>query len=219
MTMKVYEAVATFGNQTARGFYGPGYVGFTVRKRDFVAAGIQWFERWDAIVDLPCPSHTFIITGLDSTVEAFGDGVHSGTLTHYLTDPDVALLIRRPMGWTPDLGARIVAAADRRIGKKYGYWLIAGMAISNSFAGRALSWLTRGWFTRKVNALFDSRSTEICSGLVAESLQEQPELAGVGCLKEPHYTLKPVDLFTDGLAFEPDAVELLPTDTFSPLPP
>jgi hypothetical protein len=188
----------------------PGYIAFTVRKKDFIAQGISWFERWDAMRKLPVPTHTFIVAYDGATIEAFANGVHEGKLDVYLNDPNVCLLVRRPVGYTVDLGSRIVQSAAKHVGHGYGYWLIAGMAVSNSFVGRGLDWLTRGWFHRTVEKCADSKTTEICSELVAIAAGDQPELANKGVLDWPTYTVKPVDLFCCDTIFDGGAIELLP---------
>lgn len=190
--------------------YGEGFDAFTVRKKDFVAAGIRWFSRWDEMPGLPPVSHAFKIIGKDLTIEAFSDGVHYGTLTAYLSDPDVALLVRKPILWTPEMGRGMVEQAQKHLGDKYGYTLIVAMALTRSFLGRGLDWLTRGWTTRFVDDLLDSKRQEICSELVAMADQAQPELAGKGVLAQPANTITPVMLFGDAAIYEPGAVELVP---------
>lgn len=186
---------------------GAGYNCFIVRKKDFISQGIQWFSRWNDLPNLPVPSHAFIATGPDFTIEAFGDGVHTGTFANYLNDQNSALLVRKPKNWTPELGSAIVGAATKHLGEKYGYFLIAGMALSNSFLGKGLDKITGGWTTRKLDSMFDNSSTDICSELVAKS----DVAAGMtgGILLKPADTIKPIDLFTDQVIYEPDAIELL----------
>jgi hypothetical protein len=189
-----------------------GYVGFTVRKHDAVAAGIRWFESgWNKVGWGVKPSHTFLISDSDETIEAFGNGIHRGTLTAYLHDPDVALLVRRPFGWTAEMGRNIVEAGSMHLGHKYGYWLIAGMAVSRSFLGMALNWATRGWFGRRVQGWCDGKQAEICSELVSLAMQGQGGLVRRGVLQQAANTITPVDLFRDSFAFEPCdyAIELV----------
>ena len=198
------------------GNYAPGYAAWTVTHGNFISQGIRWFTRWDALLKLPIPSHAFIITGQDSTVEAFPDGVHPGTLSAYLNDPEVALLVRKPFGWTPEMGAAIVAAANQRIGEHYGYSLIVGMAIANSFLGRGLDWITRGHFGNWVEGVFENSHQEICSEMQGDALRSIPSLATRGCLQTPSYTLAPVDTFVDQFVFEPDCIELVPAGSSIP---
>ena len=203
--MNITEQKAQYGTT-----YDVGYVGFTVTRHSFIAAGISWFQHWDKIKNVPTPTHVFVITGEDETVEAFPNGVHRGTLQKYLCNPDVALLVRRPWHWTPGLGGQIAAKAAEFIGQSYGYWLIAGMAVSNSLLGRSLSWLTRGWFGRTVEKLCDGKRSQICSELTARALNAQPLLHELGILKYAEATITPMELFSDKLVFESGAIELVP---------
>lgn len=189
--------------------YGPGFNCFTVRRGDFVSRGIQWFTRWEDVANIPV-SHTFPVCGPDYTIEAFGNGVHPGTLSAYLDDPNVALLVRRPRGWDPDLGARMVAEAKRHIGRGYDYKLIAGMAVSNMFVGKGLDWLTHGRFSELVDKWADTRSREICSEMMALVDQAMPELARLGILaNKKAWQIDPAGLFNSEAVFEPGAIELV----------
>lgn len=191
--------------------YDVGYSGFTIRRKDFVAAGIRWFSHWDSLPDIPSPSHCLIITGPDSTIEAMADGVRAGSLDSYLNDPDVALLVRRPVHYSHDLGQRIADEAATHDGDGYGYSLIGALAVSNSVLGKGIDWLTRGWFGRTVCNIADSKKQEMCSELVGLSMQAQKDLFYLGCLSKPANTIKPVDLFKDRFIYEPVdyAVELV----------
>jgi hypothetical protein len=189
--------------------YKPGYVGFTVTRDSLIAQGISWFQKWDWLHGLPLPTHTFIVTGEDETVEAFPDGVKCGTMRHYIDDPDVCILVRRPLDYSLDMGWGIVREAKLHIGEKYGFGLIAGMAVTNSLLGKALSWATRGWFARTVEGWADGKKSQICSELVARALQAQPQLNGVGILADRPATITPMELFKDCLCFEGGATELV----------
>ena len=178
--VKIVEQKAQWGVN-----YSMGDTGFLIRKRDFVSAGISWFERWDAIPDLPRPSHAFIIGLRDETIEAFGDGVHTGTISAYLHDPNVALLVRHPTGWTLGLAARICHPASKHIGDRYGYRLILAMALLNTYTGHLIDRLTHGEFGEWIERLGDSKRSEICSQLVAKAMQAQGELTGLGVLSKP----------------------------------
>lgn len=187
-----------------------GYNAFITRRKDFISAGIRWFSRWDDLPGVPPVSHAFIISGPNETIEAFGNGVGRGTLSAYLNDPNVALLIRVPSGYTEDLGQRIVAEAAKHIGDRYGYVLIAAMALTNTILGHGIDKATGGWLSRKVDGWADGKREEICSELVAIADAAQPELAGRGILKNPASTIKPVDLMGDAVIYQPGAVELIP---------
>lgn len=185
-----------------------GWVGFLSRHNDFIAHGINWFSRWDEISNIPI-THTFIITGPDSTIEAFKDGVKPGTLSAYLNDPEVALLVRKPIKWTPDMGARIVGKAQMHEGEKYNDWLIFADAASNTLLGHYLDHLFHGAISQHLTEWADSPNKEICSKLVAVAVN-QPETQSFGVLANPAASIKPIDLFEDQYIFDPGAYELLP---------
>lgn len=192
--------------------YFVGCSAFNIRRHDFVAAGIRWFEHWDNIPDLelPLPSHTYIITGQNETEEAFGNGVHSGTLSAYFNDPNVAVLVRKPIGWTPEIGIQIVNAAMTYDGQKYAYWQIAAMAASHSFFGQVASRLTGGWLGHQLEKMADSKDSAICSEVVAGAMLEV--YGKRGCLKgHAPFNVNPAMLFGDNELYEPDAIELLPS--------
>lgn len=186
--------------------YDVGYVGFISRRRDFVAAGINWFSRWDQLDDDPPVSHTFVITGMDMTIEAFTSGVSYGSLAAYLKNPDVALLVRKPRGLTPQLGMRIMDAARSHLGEKYDYGLICANVLANTFVGHWINRLCRDWPNRAVCRLLGKNCRMICSELVATVL-DQPELKPF--LNRSADTVKPQDLFEDTAVFDPGAIELV----------
>lgn len=191
--------------------YGPGWVGFVCHRDEFIAAGIDWFERWDTITRLPlgAASHTFIIGAGGLTVEAFEGGVFRGSIYDYLNDPDTALLTRCPRNLTPDLARRIVDRAQMHIGEPYNNALIAAHAAANTFAGHLINRLTGGRFENWLCARADRPNTWICSKEVATDLQ-QPELNyPASVLTWPPCTVNPVDLFEDVKVFEPGAIELV----------
>jgi hypothetical protein len=186
-----------------RGNYDIGYIGFTITKASFIAAGISWFTKWDALPNLPKPTHCFIVTGEDETVEAFSKGVDRGTLSSKLADENVGVLIRRPRHYSRDMGARLAMESGKYVGEKYGYWLVATLAVSNSIIGRLFSTLTGGWFERFVTSLGDKKKEQMCSELCARTMQTEPELAKLGVLQQEARTIVPVELFTDPYCFEP----------------
>jgi hypothetical protein len=190
-------------NGNGPGSYRIGYAGFTRRKKkDVVACGITHFTGPWSLADIT-PTHVLLCTGEDECVEALAEGVVKMPLQRYFEDPNTEIFFRRPRRWTSDMGERIRRAAYRRVGRKYGYALIAGNAIANSMIGKALTGLTRGWFGKAILRLFDSESTDICNEVASECLNEQPELYGVGVLRLPSYMINPKMLFSDDGVFEP----------------
>ncbi len=190
--------------------YNEGYDGFTVRAKDFVAAGVKWFERWDQIPGAPPVSHTLKIVGENKTIEAFGDGVRYGTVDAYLNDPDCALLIREPVGWTPEMGRRMTAEAEKHLGEKYNWFLIAMMAISRTYLGRFVDNKTKGKLSTWLQDWADNAKSEICSSLVARVDNAQPELEGKSVLAMPPFKILPIMLFVDPVIYKPGAIELIP---------
>lgn len=184
--------------------YDVGYVGFVIRQHDAIAAGIQWFEdQWGCLTGKLIPHHTLVIIGDDLTVEAFGHGVDYGTVSAYLDDPHTALLVRRPRHYTESMGESIKASAEKMVGHKYGYILIAAMAVSHSAVGRLLGWATMGNFQKWVAHLADASQQEICSELVARCLLEQPSLKDFSQNLNPPEAATPLAEFEDQDVFEP----------------
>jgi hypothetical protein len=191
--------------------YGPGWIGFISRRKDFVAAGIDWFSRWEEISGIPI-SHTFNIAGEDLTIEAFEKGVDDGSLADYLNDPDVALLVRKPRLLDPDMARLIVDTAASHLGEPYNNKLIAAMASGETFLGRGLSWITGGRMVRWICWLADRAQQWICSKLVRVSVDHPPYSQYRGVMEMPPYVVLPIDLFEDVFIFEPGAIELIPSD-------
>ena len=203
--MNVIEQNPQFGVN-----YDVGFDAFTCHPKDFITAGIGWFERWDALPGVPPASHALKIVGEDQTIEAFFDGVRYGKLSDYLNDPECALLVRRPILWTPDMGARMVAEAEKHLGEKYNYFLIAMMAIGHSFLGHWIDKQTDGKFSRWLEKLADGTNSEICSQLVAKVNSAMPELRDKSVLKLPPYDITPLLLIGDSVIYEPGTIELIP---------
>lgn len=190
--------------------YDVGYDGFVARQKDFIAAGIKWFERWDAIPGTPPVSHALKIVGENQTIEAFGDGVHYGKLSDLLNDPDAALIVRKPKGWTPELGERLKAEAEKHLGEKYNYMLIVALAIAHSYFGRWLDKLTKGKFATWIEGIADRKRYDICSVCVSRINNAMPEFQGKGVLSNPLYDITPIMLCGDQTIYESGAVELVP---------
>lgn len=192
--------------------FGAGWVGFVCHRDEFIAAGIDWFERWDTITRLPlgAASHTFTLVGAGLTIEAFEGGVFRGSIFSYLSDANTALLVRRPRCLSADLAHRIADRAQTHIGQPYNNALIAAHAAANTYAGHLINCITRGRFEDWLCLHADKPNTWICSKEVATDLQ-QPELLYPGSvLTRPPCAVKPVDLFEDEKIFEPGAIELVP---------
>lgn len=187
-----------------------GYSGFIVQHHSFVSAGIRWFTRWDELPGVPDPSHAFVITGPDNTVEAFSTGVRQGTLSAYLNDPTCALLVRKPADWTALMGQRIAEEAFKRVGEKYAFLTDAALAVSGSIGGHLINVLTRGWFALTIARLAEQSRHDMCSEMTAKCLQAITSLSHRGCLQENADLITPARLFCDAFCYETGATELLP---------
>lgn len=181
--------------------YKPGYVGFTFHSGSFISEGIGYFTRWDRTSRIPV-SHALIVSGENECIEAQGSGVVVSDLQKYFKDLKYTIAFKKPVGWTPELGEKIVASARERVGMKYGYSLIVGSAITHSVFGKLLDRITRGWSTRTVTRAFDSKKQEICSELVAHALWDQPEYEHVPLLQRQASEITPQMLFEDTQLFE-----------------
>lgn len=191
--------------------YGPGWIGFKATRSGFIAAGINWFERWDNISHVPV-DHTFNIVSDDLTIEAFEPTVEDGSLDAYLENPDVALLVRKPRLLSLDLARAIVDEAGSHLGEAYNNKLIAAMGLSDTFLGHLLGTISGGRTDRWACWLADRANQWICSKLVRVSLAQPPYTQYRGVMQMPPYTIAPIDLFEDVYVFEPGAIELVPAD-------
>lgn len=203
--MNVIEQKAQFGIN-----YDIGYDAFTAHPKDFLTAGINWFERWDALPGFPPASHALKIVGEDTTVEALAHGVVYGKLSVYLNDPECALMVRRPSGWTPDIGNRLKLAAESHIGERYNYGLIVMMALAHTYLGHGIDELFHGKFSKWLEELADSKRKSICSQMVARSNNSLPEYRNRGVLRLPPYEITPLLLVQDAVIYDPGLIELLP---------
>ena len=203
--MNVIEQKPQFGVN-----YDVGYDAFTSHPKDFLTAGIDWFERWDALPGVPPASHAIKIVGEDLTLEAFADGVRYGKLSDYLNDPNCALMVRKPILWTPGMAFRMRTEAERHLGERYNYFLIIMMAIGHSYLGHWIDKLTHGKFSLWLEKLADSSRAEICSQFVAKVDNAMPELRDRSVLRLPPYDITPVLLIGDPVIYEPGTIELIP---------
>lgn len=188
------------------GNYDLGYIGFTSRTDDLVAAGIAWFERWDDRASSPYPKitveHALVVSGENECIEAHAvTGVSRSDLTKYFRDKHCHIFFRKPVGWSLRRGEGIVAAAKDHLGESYGYGLIVADLLANTYFGRWLNRWTRNVPNRIVSKFCDAAGTEVCSELAAKALQAQPWLRERGCLRQPARTVTPQALFEDRRVF------------------
>lgn len=182
----------------------PGYLFFTFTDRSFISLGIAYFSKWDALSDIYV-SHVGLVgrtawKGVHSTAPG---GVQEADLTEYFRNPKVHIFFRKPRGWSEDLGIRTLKSAEKRIGHKYGYTMIAAHALTNTLLGRFLNVALFGLPMQAVGRVLDDPAQEVCSELVAISMKEQPEYNKRGVLVKPAFMLKPQDLFECPVLLEP----------------
>lgn len=192
--------------------YDVGYIGFTSRTDDAVAAGIAWFEHFDEIQvrdgvrQYTRPAgivveHALVVSGPDECIEAHaGTGVQKSTLSKYFNDPHCRIFFRKPRNWNRVLGEDIVISAQRRIGDKYAYSIIVADALANSVAGHWLNACFGGWPNRIVSGWLSKKHQEVCSQLAAESMADN--MPHVSILAEPARIVTPQALFEDPVVFE-----------------
>jgi len=186
--------------------YDVGYVGFTYTDKSFISVGVAWFTRWTKGGDVPhLPiSHALVVTGDGQCVEAHIPKVRRTALSVYFDDPHSHIVFRKPVGWTPEMGKAIAAAAEKRVDVPYGTALIAGHLLANSFLGKFLGVVTGGRSSRFFERLFESKRQLICSELAATCLREQPALAHLGLLDQKQsFEIDPQMLFQDDKLFVP----------------
>jgi hypothetical protein len=192
--------------------YKEGYIGFTFDDDSFLSTGIAWFTNWERGVNPDVPnipiSHVFVVTGPDECVEAYVPKVRITKLSNYFTDPHKHIFFRKPINLDDSIAKGITDTAKSEVGKSYDYFLIIGHIISDSFIGRALDNLSKGWFRKFCSEVFDTRQGFICSELAGHSMSSQPMYKGKGVLAKPMKTIDPVELFQDRVIFTPWTIEI-----------
>jgi hypothetical protein len=182
--------------------YNIGHIGFTYVP-GITSTGVAFFERWHRLGPVQV-THTLIVSGPNECIEAHIDeGVARVPLDKYFRDPACRIFFRQPRGWTPELGARIVAAAAAQVGSRYNTSLILAEAAGDTWLGYWCNRIFRAWPNRLLSRLLDRPGHWICSQLVAYALRQQPELRSVGVLRFPPDTIDPQQLFDDPTLFEP----------------
>ena len=198
LPFKVNTELPVFGRN-----YGPGWIGFTNTKLDPVSGLIDYFERWDAS-GWPFVSHTFIVDGPDSCIEALAGhgGVASG-LGKYLNDPRIRVYFRRPKQMTPEMALSMIAAAKSKLGLPYDRGLIVSEMLAATLFGWYVNKLFSDWPKRLVAKILGDDTDYICSELVAYVLSTQPLYDMVGILANDLDTIDPMQLFIDQKIFDP----------------
>ncbi len=200
--------------------YATGWIGF-LQHTTFVSRGIEWFTRYWRAKSAPAVSHVFVVTGDTQCVEANADGVDVESLDEYFGNPACTVFLRRPRGWTPELGDRIAQAALKYKGIPYDYELIAADALSYSLVGHLVNGVTGDALDNVLTDLADSDHEMICDKLAILALQAQSELHPLGTLTLPARENNPQRLFTDDTLFEPEVTQIKghPANLPTPQPP
>lgn len=180
--------------------YAPGWIGF-VHHHSLIATAIMWFTKWWRRHGNPSVSHVFVVSGSNSCVEANADGVDETELSAYFTDPKYTVYFRKPIGWSADLGDRIVSEARKYLGAPYDFKLIAADAFSYSLVGRIVNGLTGGELDEHLTKMAASPKKMICDKLAVLAMQAQPELRDVGTIRQPARENNPQKLFEDERLF------------------
>jgi hypothetical protein len=130
-------------------------------------------------------------------------GVHRATLDQYLGQKNCQCFIRIPLGYTETIGEKIVLNARAHLGEKYAFPLIFADALSNTWFGHGLNWLTRNQWDKFLCWALSNSHQKICSQLVALALQSQFYLRLRGCLRRPADTILPKELGNDRSLWDP----------------
>lgn len=185
-----------------------GYIGFSYFNESFVSNGIAYFTRWSKMGEITV-SHALVVTGENECIEALAEKnkVEKALLTKYFDNPKCAIFLRKPLGWTAEIGGRIATTALTQKGCKYDYGLIAADMVKGTVGGHFLDSLIKGCFKGHkediLTKLLNNDKRWICSELAAYALDEQPEYRDRGILNKENDTITPQELFEDGTIFTP----------------
>ena len=183
--------------------YKPGYSFGTFRSNSIISYGIAWFTRRDNPGEMRC-SHVGFVSEDGGTLEALqGQGVVEGNLDQYFDDPHVHIFFRKPRHYTNQLGADICAEARKLLGKPYDKRLIAAHAAAGSLIGRVLNLMTDEAFERWLEGKMNSPDAWMCAEYTAWTMQQRPEVAGLGCLTRESCTVNPPQYIFDSELWTP----------------
>ena len=198
MKVKITSVEPKFGDN-----YKTGYVGFTYNNVNAASLGIAYMTRWAKISDIRV-SHALLVTGENECIEArVQHGVVRSDLKKYFDNPHCQIFFRKPIGLTGEIAARMKKLAEKQVGTKYDFNLIAAEALQGTVIGKFINTVFKGSPDRLVSKLLNEDNKWICSELVAYCLDEQPEYKGKGVLHNPTDTIDPQELFEDSVIFTP----------------
>ena len=182
--------------------YDRGFVFGTNKMDDFVHAGIAYFQRWERMDILKC-QHVGLVVDENTIIQAHvGIGVHEASISTLFDDPCTQVFFRKPKGLTSEMANRIVGTASMHLGQDYDKSLILAHAANGTFLGRLASKMTDGASERALCEWLDDPFQWICSELVADALDTQPELKDQGILALPDCAIKPQELISDEIIYE-----------------
>ena len=183
--------------------YGRGWIGFN-HSGSWMSFTIGVLTRPHRRTQIPI-SHAFVVTGEDECVEAgFGEGVKWTKLSEgYFHNPDQYVVFRKPRGLTPEIADRICDLAERQIGTKFDYSILANALIQNTFLNLTIEKIPGLSVKDYLARIMDSPDRYLCSELAAYVLADQPEYEGLGVLAHPAGAIDPQRLFEDDVVFEP----------------
>lgn len=180
--------------------YGAGWIGFC-HHHTFVSNAIMWLTRWWRKPSTPAVSHVFVVTDPCRCIEANMDGVEQNDLSEYFNNPDYTVYLRKPFGWTPEMGQAIVESSAHFLGQEYCFELIVADALSYTIVGRIVNGLTGGELNRLLTKLADDPREQICDKVAILALQAQAGLRDRGSLIRPARESNPQKLFEDEQIF------------------
>lgn len=198
MSLEITSMAPKYGDN-----YKAGYIGFTYHNTSVACLGIAYMTRWARMSDVRV-SHALLVTGENECIEArVKNGVARSDLQKYFDDPHCQIFFRKPVDLTDAIAVRMKAVAEKEIGTKYDFNLIAAQALQGLLIGKLINKVFNGSPDRLMSKLLNEDDRWICSELIAYSLDEQPEYKGKGVLDNPTDTIDPQELFEDSVIFTP----------------
>uniref|UniRef100_A0A6H2A009 Putative peptidase n=1 Tax=viral metagenome TaxID=1070528 RepID=A0A6H2A009_9ZZZZ len=137
--------------------YKAGDIGFTCwPDSHLVSGGIAMEsdrETWDK--GLVVATHSLIVSGPDTVIEANPGGVQENPIAPLLTNRDVLFWVRTPKGQTHESVTAMLDEARRLVGSSYDYGGLAGFLFSSrdGVDGRPNPWQDDDkWFCSEMSA-------------------------------------------------------------------
>lgn len=192
MTYELRSVAPRYGANFAAGW---SFASF--RDDSQISEGIAWFTRWDQLRLLPI-SHVGCVAGQESVIEAVrGKGVVETPLESYFNDPHAHIFFRKPIGWTPELGRRIVSMVRTQLGARYDTSLIKAHLAVGTFFGHWISKLSADALELWLCRLFNASDAWICSELMVWAMQQFEEFDSKGVLAHMPCTVTPPEYIWD----------------------